>query len=141
MIKFLGEYGAEIIALCALGFTIYQAFVQRAHNILSVQPHLTSFSHEHVENGVGKLHLQLMNNGLGPAYIKSFSIFMDEKPCDYDAAIEHVTKGENCKWFRSKLGTDYAMRPGEIKDLFVVCLLYTSPSPRDQRGSRMPSSA
>ena len=24
---------------------------------------------------------------------------------------------------------------------FYVCLLYTSPSPRDQRGSRMPSSA
>ena len=24
---------------------------------------------------------------------------------------------------------------------FKVCLLYTSPSPRDQRGSRMPSSA
>ena len=24
---------------------------------------------------------------------------------------------------------------------FDVCLLYTSPSPRDQRGSRMPSSA
>ena len=27
--------------------------------------------------------------------------------------------------------------PGKVK----VCLLYTSPSPRDQRGSRMPSSA
>ena len=26
-------------------------------------------------------------------------------------------------------------------DLFKACLLYTSPSPRDQRGSRMPSSA
>ena len=24
---------------------------------------------------------------------------------------------------------------------FEICLLYTSPSPRDQRGSRMPSSA
>ena len=24
---------------------------------------------------------------------------------------------------------------------FLICLLYTSPSPRDQRGSRMPSSA
>ena len=24
---------------------------------------------------------------------------------------------------------------------FIFCLLYTSPSPRDQRGSRMPSSA
>ena len=30
--------------------------------------------------------------------------------------------------------TTRAMRPGD-------CLLYTSPSPRDQRGSRMPSSA
>ena len=26
-------------------------------------------------------------------------------------------------------------------DVFIYCLLYTSPSPRDQRGSRMPSSA
>ena len=29
----------------------------------------------------------------------------------------------------------------KITDLLYVCLLYTSPSPRDQRGSRMPSSA
>ena len=27
------------------------------------------------------------------------------------------------------------------QDLNIPCLLYTSPSPRDQRGSRMPSSA
>ena len=26
-------------------------------------------------------------------------------------------------------------------DIIGICLLYTSPSPRDQRGSRMPSSA
>ena len=35
--------------------------------------------------------------------------------------------------------------PSEASDdelaLFFTCLLYTSPSPRDQRGSRMPSSA
>ena len=30
--------------------------------------------------------------------------------------------------------------PTQPKDAYV-CLLYTSPSPRDQRGSRMPSSA
>ena len=30
-------------------------------------------------------------------------------------------------------------QPGDL--LEYVCLLYTSPSPRDQRGSRMPSSA
>ena len=28
-----------------------------------------------------------------------------------------------------------------LADLAKYCLLYTSPSPRDQRGSRMPSSA
>ena len=30
---------------------------------------------------------------------------------------------------------------GRVMDSDLVCLLYTSPSPRDQRGSRMPSSA
>ena len=29
----------------------------------------------------------------------------------------------------------------EYKPKYMDCLLYTSPSPRDQRGSRMPSSA
>jgi len=29
----------------------------------------------------------------------------------------------------------------ENEEIFNICLLYTSPSPRDQRGSRMPSSA
>ena len=29
----------------------------------------------------------------------------------------------------------------ELTLMLMVCLLYTSPSPRDQRGSRMPSSA
>ena len=31
--------------------------------------------------------------------------------------------------------------PDEIPVTILGCLLYTSPSPRDQRGSRMPSSA
>ena len=30
---------------------------------------------------------------------------------------------------------------GDLGLLGITCLLYTSPSPRDQRGSRMPSSA
>ena len=32
-------------------------------------------------------------------------------------------------------------QPGVVRDLYVACLLYTSPSPRDSRSSRMPSSA
>ena len=33
------------------------------------------------------------------------------------------------------------VRPRSTQVRLEVCLLYTSPSPRDQRGSRMPSSA
>ena len=36
---------------------------------------------------------------------------------------------------------DEDMHGGAIEDEYDSCLLYTSPSPRDQRGSRMPSSA
>ena len=41
------------------------------------------------------------------------------------------------------VGTIPGALPGQLADAVpqVVCLLYTSPSPRDQRGSRMPSSA
>ena len=39
----------------------------------------------------------------------------------------------------------YTSEVGEVlvegEDAYKTCLLYTSPSPRDQRGSRMPSSA
>ena len=34
-----------------------------------------------------------------------------------------------------------AAAPEIAVTIFIFCLLYTSPSPRDQRGSRMPSSA
>ena len=35
----------------------------------------------------------------------------------------------------------FMQRRGRTPGLSLGCLLYTSPSPRDQRGSRMPSSA
>ena len=34
-----------------------------------------------------------------------------------------------------------AIQQTGLRDQAIACLLYTSPSPRDQRGSRMPSSA
>ena len=36
---------------------------------------------------------------------------------------------------------DLTIGKGPFVDTYKSCLLYTSPSPRDQRGSRMPSSA
>ena len=44
---------------------------------------------------------------------------------------------------RKRLGREIRTRgmKGNIRSIYSACLLYTSPSPRDQRGSRMPSSA
>ena len=72
---------------------------------------------------------------------------------DYAAAVDEAWRRG---WLRDvALGMDYLYARGvehrDLKTLNVlldetrrrckVCLLYTSPSPRDQRGSRMPSSA
>ena len=66
--------------------------------------------------------------------------FMGDEPSTKDAAtqllVEKLTEKETegsihlLRAFREKFGGD-----------LFGCLLYTSPSPRDQRGSRMPSSA
>ena len=42
---------------------------------------------------------------------------------------------------RSANSQDEWINSSNTPDFLVTCLLYTSPSPRDQRGSRMPSSA
>ena len=57
-----------------------------------------------------------------------------------------VDKGEMkrlIKWVLLNYGTEKTTRLiDQLKTMgFHYCLLYTSPSPRDQRGSRMPSSA
>ena len=48
---------------------------------------------------------------------------------------------EMAKAFEAKTGIKVEVIPIEEKDLGTSCLLYTSPSPRDKRQSRMPSSA
>ena len=55
---------------------------------------------------------------------------------DYRKAIEYHEK-------HLKIAMEMAERSGEGRAYGNLgnCLLYTSPSPRDQRGSRMPSSA
>ena len=77
--------------------------------------------------------------------------------------LDRVENQVSEDWFRNQLiqelgstnfNDDYAdtggFAPGELyfftyqaqtKQPYYDCLLYTSPSPRDQRGSRMPSSA
>ena len=54
---------------------------------------------------------------------------------DMPAASELIANGRSVEEIQELIGADRLI----YQDLH--CLLYTSPSPRDQRGSRMPSSA
>ena len=54
---------------------------------------------------------------------------------EYELHVKRIS-GE----LRSMLKSDDVFLTTDKKDNYL-CLLYTSPSPRDQRGSRMPSSA
>ena len=55
---------------------------------------------------------------------------------------QHILQSGNLAYLVAALyRLDFDMIRRCLTDLIIDCLLYTSPSPRDQRGSRMPSSA
>ena len=58
----------------------------------------------------------------------------------YDQVIHRLTKGITAMFFIATLVMLAFLVISPLGD-WLGCLLYTSPSPRDQRGSRMPSSA
>ena len=67
---------------------------------------------------------------------------LDWGPCPFDTAdgavpAECATVTVPRDWAAPEAGPDLAVSISRVR----ACLLYTSPSPRDQRGSRMPSSA
>ena len=56
------------------------------------------------------------------------------------AAAPTVSDSSQTRTYSEQIG-DWWGNTNMDKDGDYICLLYTSPSPRDQRGSRMPSSA
>ena len=70
-------------------------------------------------------------------------ILLDTEADHADALVKRLTMYK----LRSKISIAredshvYAALDGDVPEDVLTCLLYTSPSPRDQRGSRMPSSA
>jgi len=81
---------SAVIALCALAYTVWQGKQAQRHNKLSFRPHLTSWSHRNADKGA--YTVELMNNGLGPALIESFTIKVDGKVISGEGT-EPIEKG------------------------------------------------
>ena len=65
---------------------------------------------------------------------------IDVKELYFEASIP-VMQDESAGDLTVDLGYRYSDYSTNLTEDLYTCLLYTSPSPRDQRGSRMPSSA
>lgn len=114
--QFLGKCVTEIVAICALGLTLYQAYLFRQHNRLTVRPHLVSFSCRNKRPGQRVLVYSLLNNGVGPAFIKSFRILLDgQLVTDLDKILAEVEDVQNSVSPASALQTDVIFQaPREV---------------------------
>ena len=118
-----------VIALCALAISIWQGAQARKHNRLSFRPHLATWTHKNAETG--SYEVELMNNGLGPAMIKKFALFVDGKLISGDGTepIEKTLKilFPNIPYQsqQSYLSNGYSMAPKERCS--IIKLRFTTP--------------
>jgi hypothetical protein len=69
-----------VIAVCALGISIWQGYIARQHNKLSVVPIL----HVDLDTTEGKdIEIVSVNNGVGPAIITHFTVYCDDVAYDF----------------------------------------------------------
>ena len=75
------------------------------------------------------------------APLEALSIIKENANAKFDETIEaHIRLGIDPKYTDQQLRTTVALPHGTGQSI-KICLLYTSPSPRDVEESRMPSSA
>ena len=75
------------------------------------------------------------NSGIGKAIVEVVGSLGAKVVIDYRSHPERTEE------LIEEVGELGGQSIGVQADVSKLCLLYTSPSPRDQRGSRMPSSA
>lgn len=90
--KLVADNSSSIIAICALALTIWQGYITSRHNKLSVAPYLTTWVSADGDSGV--YSIEIVNNGIGPALIKAFRIFVDgiEIKGSESELVENATK-------------------------------------------------
>jgi hypothetical protein len=117
---------SAIIAFCALGLTLWQACVMRRHNKLSVQPYLTTWVHRDEGPSHFILVVDLLNNGVGPALIKTFKVFVDghEIKGQEDEPMQKALKLLFPQYIyqsnQSFMSDGYMMSPKESRNLVTI---------------------
>ncbi|ENB2052001.1 hypothetical protein D2H34_003431 [Vibrio fluvialis] len=120
IMEILREFSSEIIASCALVFTAWQFSIQRKHNRVSVTPHLFSFRDRERNVDSATITVSLINNGLGPAFIHKFEVYLDGEVSDPDAAVKAVFGEPDGQFKYTILGDDFALAPGQKVVLITV---------------------
>src|SRR5450830_778804 len=120
--NWLSENTSNVIALCAFVATFWQAYISRKHNKLSVKPYLTGWYTSSNEYN----QLKIINNGMGPAQINSFNIYVDDKKIQGEytdqnhRCIDILFSGYTYEQYSSYLGIGYMMPAKEEKVLLAV---------------------
>lgn len=71
------NFSSLIVAACALGLSVWQGYVQREHNHVSLEPRVNAYFQSNEGQGVTGLYI--INNGIGPGYVESLDIYFDGK--------------------------------------------------------------
>ena len=79
--ELVSAWSSIAIALMALAVTIWQGYLTRTHNRVSLRPHLT-FQHK-LSDSDPRFQLDIQNNGVGPAEITKFQVLLDGKAQDH----------------------------------------------------------
>lgn len=69
-----------LIAFCALTLTVFQVWSHRKHNELSMRPQLCL--QNQISSDDNSIAVSTVNNGLGPAMIREFELFLDDEPIE-----------------------------------------------------------
>ena len=74
-VKFKIDLLALIVAVIALGLTVWQGVTQIEHNKISVEPRFNSYFSNHGNDGQWGVYI--LNNGMGTGFIKQLVVFVD----------------------------------------------------------------
>ena len=125
LIERISSYVPLFISVLAITVSIYSAYETRHHNRLSKKP-FVSFKRMMAADG-DEVGLIIENNGLGPAVISNFSIFLDTNQIigdginDWESVTEKLNnlfKNRSPKW--NYLHEGYLLKAGDSIALYAT---------------------